>query len=74
MDNLERRGAPRCAHGSLCGVALLMGLLCALPFTKSTGQGHLLVTPGSIPLHSAPGIPDPNEGFHIALVGDLGGE
>lgn len=47
-------------------------VLCPLP--ESTGQGHLLVTPGSIPLNSAPGIPDPNQGFCFASVPDLGGE
>lgn len=47
-------------------------VLCLSP--ESSGQGHLLVTPGSIPLNSAPGIPDPNQGFRPALVPDLGGE
>lgn len=35
--------------------------------------GHLLVTPGSIPLNPAPGIPDSDQRFCPALVGDLGG-
>lgn len=39
----------------------------------SPGQGHLLVTPGSIPLNPAPGIPDPNQCFRLASVPDLGG-
>lgn len=47
-------------------------VLCLSP--ENTGQGHLLVTPGSIPLNPAPGIPDPNQGFRPALVPDLGGE
>lgn len=48
----------------------------------SPGQGHLLVTPGSIPLNPAPGIPDPNQcfrlaspprghGFQVTVAGDL---
>lgn len=47
-------------------------MLCPLP--ENTGQGYLLVTPGSIPLHSAPGIPDPNQDFCLVLVQDLDGE
>lgn len=38
----------------------------------SLGSGHLPVTPGSIPLHPAPGILDPNQSFHPAFVADLG--
>lgn len=34
---------------------------------------HPLVTPGSIPLNPAPGIPDSDQRFCPALVGDLGG-
>ena len=46
--------------------------VCSAP-PRRVLAGHLLVTPGSIPLNPAPGIPDSDQRFCPALVGDLGG-
>lgn len=54
------------ACGSVCCV------LC--PSNEGAGQGHLLVTSGSIPLIPAPGFLDPNQCFCPAPVEDLGRE
>lgn len=55
----------------LCSVGV-GSAVCSAP-TPRVLASHLLVTPGSIPLNPAPGIPDSDQCFCPALVGDLGG-
>ena len=56
----------------LCSVGVGPAVLLC-PSAPRVLASHLLVTPGSIPLNPAPGIPDSDQCFCPALVGDLGG-